>query len=41
MDQLTYYDWITDTSVDDMGAWSFVKSWLQKVSSSSTTSWTM
>lgn len=25
MDQLTYYDWITDTSVDDMGAWSFVR----------------
>ena len=24
MDQLTYYDWITDTSVDDQGAWSFV-----------------
>ncbi|MEM7364437.1 MAG: alpha-L-fucosidase [Pseudomonadota bacterium] len=24
MDQLTYYDWITDTSVDDGGAWSFV-----------------
>ena len=23
-DQLTYYDWITDTSVDDQGAWSFV-----------------
>ena len=25
MDKLTYYDWITDTSVDDQGAWSFVK----------------
>jgi alpha-L-fucosidase len=25
MDQLTYYDWITDTSVDDQGAWSFVQ----------------
>ena len=24
MDQLTYYDWVTDTSVDDQGAWSFV-----------------
>lgn len=24
MDQLTYYDWLTDTSVDDQGAWSFV-----------------
>ena len=25
MDRLTYYDWITDTSVDDQGAWSFVR----------------
>jgi len=25
MDQLTYYDWITDTSVDDQGAWSYVE----------------
>jgi alpha-L-fucosidase len=25
MDRLTYYDWITDTSVDDQGAWSFVQ----------------
>ena len=25
MDKLTYYDWITDTSVDDQGAWGFVK----------------
>ena len=25
MDQLTYYDWVTDTSVDDQGAWSFVE----------------
>jgi alpha-L-fucosidase len=25
MDKLTYYDWITDTSVDDQGAWSFVR----------------
>ncbi len=24
MDELTYYDWITDTSVDDQGAWSYV-----------------
>jgi len=24
MDVLTYYDWITDTSVDDQGAWSYV-----------------
>jgi alpha-L-fucosidase len=24
MDKLTYYDWITDTSVDDQGAWSYV-----------------
>ena len=24
MDRLTYYDWITDTSIDDQGAWSFV-----------------
>jgi|TARA_Y100000310_G_scaffold288232_1_gene313699 alpha-L-fucosidase len=24
MDRLTYYDWITDTSVDDQGAWSYV-----------------
>lgn len=24
MDQLTHYDWITDTSVDDQGAWSYV-----------------
>ena len=24
MDKLTYYDWITDTSVDDQGAWAFV-----------------
>ena len=24
MDHLTYYDWVTDTSVDDQGAWSFV-----------------
>lgn len=24
MDALTYYDWITDTSVDDQGAWSYV-----------------
>jgi len=24
MDQLTYYDWITDTSIGDQGAWSFV-----------------
>ena len=24
MDRLTYYDWITDTSVDDIGAWSYV-----------------
>jgi alpha-L-fucosidase len=24
MDQLTYHDWITDTSVDAQGAWSFV-----------------
>jgi alpha-L-fucosidase len=24
MDNLTYYDWITDTSVDDQGAWSYV-----------------
>jgi alpha-L-fucosidase len=24
MDQLTYYDWVTDTSVDNQGAWSFV-----------------
>ncbi|MAV25665.1 MAG: hypothetical protein CMQ05_06040 [Gammaproteobacteria bacterium] len=24
MDQLTYYDWVTDTSVDDQGAWSYV-----------------
>jgi len=25
MDALTYYDWITDTSVDDQGAWSYVQ----------------
>ena len=25
MDSLTYYDWITDTSVDDQGAWSYVR----------------
>ena len=25
MDKLTYYDWITDTSVDAQGAWGFVK----------------
>ncbi len=25
MDKLTYYDWITDTSVDDQGAWSYVQ----------------
>ena len=25
MDNLTYYDWITDTSVDDQGAWAFVQ----------------
>jgi len=24
-DQLTYHDWITDTSVDDQGAWCFVQ----------------
>ena len=24
MDRLTYYDWVTDTSIDDQGAWSFV-----------------
>ena len=24
MDRLTYYDWITDTSIDDQGAWGFV-----------------
>ena len=24
MDGLTYYDWITDTSIDDQGAWSYV-----------------
>ena len=24
MDKLTYYDWITDTSIDDQGAWAFV-----------------
>ncbi|MDA1299987.1 MAG: alpha-L-fucosidase [Proteobacteria bacterium] len=34
MDELTYYDWITDTSVDDQGAWSFVSdAGFKKVSS--------
>lgn len=25
MDELTYYDWVTDTSVDGIGAWSYVE----------------
>jgi len=25
MGELTYHDWITDTSVDDQGAWSYVQ----------------
>jgi alpha-L-fucosidase len=34
MDELTYYDWVTDTSVDDQGAWSFVSdAGFKKVSS--------
>jgi len=25
MNELTYYDWLTDTSIDDQGAWSYVE----------------